>query len=191
MHYEYDVHIRGKHGQDQDWIYCRILAIFLDQVWIWIFIFEKIGSGQHQDICLISITKFSWERFKMSQTMVLLFSLLWFLYSQKIKVILSVGVLHWSQLMIINLCYFIVNIFRWSGSSKLLLYCWYAAFVLLCWVAYVCVVEANIVYFMGGQLVFDSVWLQNFLITRDRPVGNIVTNTKCQIWDHMCSVPSP
>ena len=28
-----------EHGQD--WIYCRILAIFLDQNWIWIFIFEK------------------------------------------------------------------------------------------------------------------------------------------------------
>jgi len=36
-----------------------------------------------------------------------------------------------------NSCYF-VNIFRHGGSSKLLLYCWYA--VLLCWVAYVCVV---------------------------------------------------
>jgi len=40
---------RGEHGQDQDWISCRILAIFLDQDWIWIFIFEKnwikTGSG--------------------------------------------------------------------------------------------------------------------------------------------------
>jgi len=35
---------------------------------------------------------------------------------------------------------------------------------------------------MGGQLVFDWDRLKNFLITRDRPVGNIVTNTKCQIW---------
>ena len=39
----------GEHGQDQDWISCRILAIFLDQDWIWIFIFEKnwirTGSG--------------------------------------------------------------------------------------------------------------------------------------------------
>ena len=32
---------RGEHGQDQDWISCRILAIFSDQDWIWIFIFEK------------------------------------------------------------------------------------------------------------------------------------------------------
>jgi len=39
-------------------------------------------------------------------------------------------------------------------------------------------------YFMGGQLqlVFDWDQLVNFLITRDRPVGNIVTNTKCQSW---------
>jgi len=51
--------LRGEHGQDQDWISCRILAIFSDQDWIWIFIFEKNESGQDQDICLISITKFS------------------------------------------------------------------------------------------------------------------------------------
>jgi len=38
----------------------------------------------------------------------------------------------------------------------------------------------NIVYFMGGELVFDWDRLENFLITRDRPVGNIVTNTKCR-----------
>ena len=31
----------GEHGQDQDWISSRILAIFLGQDWIWIFIFEK------------------------------------------------------------------------------------------------------------------------------------------------------
>jgi len=40
---------RGEHGQDQDWISCRILAIFSDQDWIWILIFEKkwirTGSG--------------------------------------------------------------------------------------------------------------------------------------------------
>jgi len=35
---------------------------------------------------------------------------------------------------------------------------------------------------MGGQLVFDGDRLQNFLITRDRPVGNIVTDTKSHIW---------
>ena len=51
---------RGEHGQDQNCISYRILAISLDQNWIWILIFEKkIGSGQEQDICLISVTKFS------------------------------------------------------------------------------------------------------------------------------------
>jgi len=35
---------------------------------------------------------------------------------------------------------------------------------------------------MGGQLVFDWDQLENFLITRDRPVGDTVTNTKCQSW---------
>jgi len=86
---------------------------------------KKIGSGQEQDICLISITNFSWKWCKMSHTMVLLFSLLCFLYSQKIKVILSVCA---ALITIDNIsCNFIVNIFRESGSSKLLLYCWYAA----------------------------------------------------------------
>jgi len=30
-----------EHGQDQDWISWRIRAIFSEQDWIWIFIFEK------------------------------------------------------------------------------------------------------------------------------------------------------
>jgi len=46
---------RGEHGHDQDWISCRILAIVLDQDWIWIFIFEKnwirTGSGYLFDVC--------------------------------------------------------------------------------------------------------------------------------------------
>jgi len=48
-----------------------------------------------------------------------------FLYPQKIKMILSVC----AALITIddNSCYFIVNIFRQGGSSKLLLYHWYAA----------------------------------------------------------------
>jgi len=33
--------IRGVHGQDQDWISYRILAIFLKQDWIWIIIFKE------------------------------------------------------------------------------------------------------------------------------------------------------
>jgi len=35
---------------------------------------------------------------------------------------------------------------------------------------------------MGGQLVFNWDRLENSLITRDRLVGNIVTNTKFQSW---------
>ena len=49
------------------------------------------------------------------------------LYSQKIKMVLPVC----AALITIddNSCYFIVNIFREGGCSKLLLYCWYAALV--------------------------------------------------------------
>jgi len=32
---------------------------------------------------------------------------------------------------------------------------------------------------MGGQLVFDWDRLENFLITRDRPISDKVTSTKC------------
>jgi len=35
---------------------------------------------------------------------------------------------------------------------------------------------------MGGQLVFDWDRLEEFLINRDRPVSNTVTNIKCQSW---------
>jgi len=44
--------------------------------------------------------------------------------------------------------------------------------------AYVCVLCRLIVYFRGGQLVFDWDRLENILITRDRPGGYKVTNTK-------------
>jgi len=49
---------------------------------------------------------------------------------------------------------------------------------------------------MGNQLVFDWVQLENFLITRYRPVGNKVTiNTisHAKVEYHMCkySAPSP
>ena len=37
-------------------------------------------------------------------------------------------------------------------------------------------------YSRGGQLVFDWDRLENFLLTRDRPVGKEVTGTKCQSW---------
>ena len=43
-----------------------------------------------------------------------------------------------------------------------------------------CVLCGLIVYFIGSQLAFDWDQLENFLITRDRPVGNKVTNAKCQ-----------
>ena len=65
------LYTRGEHGQDHGWISYRILAIFSNQDWIWIFILEKNESGQDQDIGLISITKFSRGWFKMSQMMVL------------------------------------------------------------------------------------------------------------------------
>jgi len=43
-----------------------------------------------------------------------------------------------------------------------------------------CVLCRLIVYSMGDQLAFDWDRLENFLITRDRLVGNKVTNVKCQ-----------
>jgi len=84
---------------------------------------KKIRSGQDQDIGLISIMKFSFGWFKMSQMMVAVFSLLLLVF------ILSV----YAVLITIN-CNsgFIVNFVRPSWSSKLLLFCWYAAlFVVL------------------------------------------------------------
>jgi len=58
-----------------------------------------------------------------------------------------------------------------------------------------CVLCRLIVYFMGGQLVFDCDRLEDFLITRDRPVGKKITNTisYAKVEYHMCqySVPSP
>ena len=62
---------------------------------------KKIGSGQDQDNCLISITKFSWQWCKMSQMMVLLFSLLWFYIHKKSKWYCQY-VLHASQSMTIR-----------------------------------------------------------------------------------------
>ena len=79
-----------------------------------------------------------------------------------------------------NSCYFIVNIFSFRRSSKLLLYCWCAALNVCCAEWHICVLWRVIVYIMGGQLVFDSDRFENFLIIRDRPVGNKVANTICQ-----------
>jgi len=83
---------RGEHGQGQDWIGypAGCLQFFCIRIGFGYSFLKKNGSGQVQDICLISIPKFFWECFKMSHMMVLLFSWLWFLYSQKIKMILSV-----------------------------------------------------------------------------------------------------
>jgi len=114
--------------------------------------YDFFGWGLDLDIYFwknwIRISIFVWflwrnfsEWFKMSRMMVLLFSLLWFLYLQKIKTILSVCA-HCAALIIIddNSCHFIVNIFWRGGSSKWLSYCCYAALLFLGWVAYVCVV---------------------------------------------------
>jgi len=100
-------HGRGEHGQDHNWISCRILAIFLDQDWIWIFIFEKnwmrTGSGFLFDFHNESFLRVIQDVTNDGGN--IMFSLLWFLYLQKIKMILSVGyALHSSQSMIINLC---------------------------------------------------------------------------------------
>ena len=54
-----------------------------------------------------------------------------------------------------NSCSFIINFFRPSGSSKVFIYCSYAAFV-CCAEWHKCVLcRLVIVYFMGGQLVLD------------------------------------
>jgi len=53
--------------------------------------------------------------------------------------------------------------------------------------------EGKYSYFMAGQLVFDWDRLESFFITRNRPVGNIVTNTKFQRVSHVqmqCTIAS-
>jgi len=105
---------RGEHGQDQDWISCRILAIFLYQDWIWILFLKNIGSGYLFDLCneifLRVIQDFTNDGAVVFFAMIFMFT--------KIKMILSVC----AALITIddNSCYFIVNIFRRGGSSKLL-----------------------------------------------------------------------
>jgi len=46
---------------------------------------------------------------------------------------------------------------------------------------------------MGGQLVFDWDRLENFLLIRDRPVGNKITNTisYAKVEYHMCIYSAP
>jgi len=96
------------------WMSCRILPIFSDQDWIWIFIFEKnwirTGSvylfGFYNEISLRVIQDVTNDGGSAS--------LLWFLYSQKLKMILSVC----AALISIkdNSCYLIVNFFpaKWK-----------------------------------------------------------------------------
>jgi len=40
---------------------CRILALFRIRIGFGYLFLKKIGSGQDQDICLISLTKFPWQ----------------------------------------------------------------------------------------------------------------------------------
>jgi len=109
---------RGEHGQDQDWISCRILAIFSDQDWIWIFIFEKnwirTGSGYwfdfYNEIFLRAIQDVRNDGCSV-------FFAMFFILSVCAALIT----------ITINSCYFIINFFRPGESSKLLLYCWYSA----------------------------------------------------------------
>ena len=89
-------------------------------------------------------------------------------------------VLHSSQPTVS--CYFIVNFFRSSGSSKLLLLVGLCCFVVLNGICVLCRLIV-IVYFMSGQLVFDKDRAENFLITCDQPVGSdSVTRVKDSTW---------
>jgi len=98
---------------------CRILAIFSDQYWIWILIFEKKGSGYLFDLyneismmmrVIQDVTNYG-GRGRVFFAMVFVFI--------KTKTILSLC----APLITINdnSCYFIVHFFR--RSSKLPLYC--------------------------------------------------------------------
>jgi len=119
------------HGQDQEWISCRILSIFSDQDWIWIFIFEKnwirTGSGHwfdfYNEIFLRVIQDVTNDGGSV------LFAVFFMLSVCAAPITIS-G----------NMCHFTVNFFRPSGSSELLLYCWYAAlFVVLNGICVCCV----------------------------------------------------
>jgi len=100
----------GEHGQYQDWLSCRILAIFLNQDWIWIFIFEKIGSAQDHNICLISIMKIVIQDVTNDGGSV--FFAIVFIITKKIKMILSVCT-HHNQLVLLNRYFFLS---KWKYS---------------------------------------------------------------------------
>ena len=143
---------------------------------------KKIGSGQDQDIGLIFITKFSWEWFKMSQTM---FSLLWFLHCQY--------VLHSSHSVIIRVTLSLI----FSGQVEVVSCSYVAVCCFVCCAEWhMCVLcRLIIVYFMGGQHVFvwDRLGLEDFLITCDRPASNKFTNTisYAKVEYHMCKYRAP
>jgi len=75
---------------------------------------KKIGSGQDQDTGLISITKFSWG---VIQDVTNDGGSVFFAIVCMLSVCAALITING------NSCYFIVNFFRPSGSSKLLLYC--------------------------------------------------------------------
>jgi len=50
---------------------------------------------------------------------------------------------------------------------------------------YNCLTELLVLYGRGGQLVFDWDRLENFLITRDPPVGNKNTSRKCNKTEYL------
>jgi len=108
---------------------------------------KKIGSGQNQDICLISITKFPWKWFMMSQMIVVVFCLLWCLYSRKTQNYFCQYVMHSSRSMIIR---FTSSLF-FSGEVKVVSLCYIAGVLLCCVEWHMCVVQAS-----GSQPFYSS-----------------------------------
>ena len=178
---------RGEHGQDRDYISCRILAMFLDQDWIWISIFEKnwirTRSGYlfdfYNEIFLAVIQDVT------NDGAVVFFAMI-FIFTKnqhdfvKCAALITIDVIRVTSSQI------------FSGEVEVVS-CSYVPGMLLCFVVLsgICVL-CRLIYcslFHGWPICFDWDRLENFLITRDRPVGNIVTNTKY----HMCKcrVPSP
>jgi len=93
-----------------------ILAIFSDRDWIWIFICEtnwiRTGSGYWYDFYNESFLRVIQDVTNDGGSVS--FAML-FILSVCAALITING----------NSCYFIVNFFRPSGSSELLLYCWH------------------------------------------------------------------
>jgi len=90
------------------------LRFFLIRIGFGYSFLKQIGSGQDQDIGLISITKFSWKWFKMSQMMVAVFSLLCFLYcqyvlhsSQSMGIRVTSSLIFFGQLDVVNCSYIV------------------------------------------------------------------------------------